>query len=174
MIQAERRVTLRDYLIFVLKLFLDGLKDGILITVSTVAIVIDVLSGGGKRPRLFYSVLRMSERFDLWLNLNGAMEELDAGVDDDGLFGASRAGADTLLGKLEQMVRGGDEPRGVRGEEGGSPEPDAESIRAGGDGKTGHAPPEEADRAQREVVAGRASADGQARSSDPAGCTSEV
>lgn len=128
-VQAERSVTIRDYLIFVLKLFLDGIKDGILITVSTVAVLVDMLSGGGKRPRLFYSVLRLSERFDLWLNLNGAMERLDAGLDDDGLFGASDAGADSLLGKLEQMVRGGDEPRGARTEETTEPDaPDAESV----------------------------------------------
>lgn len=138
-VQAERSVTIRDYLIFVLKLFLDGLKDGLLITVSTVAIVVDVLSGGGKRPRFFYSVLRLSERFDLWLNLNGAMERLDAGLDDDGLFGASEAGADTLLGKLEQMVRGGDEPRGARTGETGDPDAAEEdpgsASDASGDGE---------------------------------------
>lgn len=111
LIEATRSVTFRDFLIFQLKLVLDGLKDIILFQVSIVALVLDVIAGGGRRPRLFYSVLRSSERFDLWLNLNGALEQLDSGLDEDGLFGASKAGSDTLLGKLEQMVRGGDEPR---------------------------------------------------------------
>lgn len=143
MVRAERRVTVRDYLIFVLKLFLDGMKDGLLITVSTVAVVVDLLSGGGRRPRLFYSVLRMSERFDLWLNLNGAVEKMDAGLDDDGLFGASEAGADTLLGKIEQMVRGGDEPRGRQRAAGESDEevvgarPERRPAAAGGSERKG-------------------------------------
>ena len=48
-------------------------------------------------------MLSLAERFDLWLNLYGAsMRAPDSG---DGLFGASRAGANTMLGKLEQMVR---------------------------------------------------------------------
>lgn len=117
MIEATRRVTIRDFFIFQLKLVLDGLKDFALFQLAIGALLVDLVSGGGRRRRLFYSVLRLSERFDLWLNLNGAMERLDAGLDDDGLFGASDAGADTLLGKLEQMVRGGDEPRGARTEE---------------------------------------------------------
>ena len=41
----------------------------------------------------------MSERFDLWLNLHGAA--LRAESDEDGLFGVSEAGSNTLLGKLE-------------------------------------------------------------------------
>lgn len=112
MIEATRSVTFRDFLIFQLKLLLDGGKDFVLFQVAIVAIVVDIISGKGKRPRLFYRVLRHSERFDLWLNLNGALEKLEDGdVGDDGLFGASAAGSDTLLGKVEQIVRGGDEPR---------------------------------------------------------------
>lgn len=115
MIEATRSVTFRDFLIFQLKLLLDGAKDFILFQVAIAAMVLDFISGRGKRPRLFYSVLRHSERFDLWLNLNGALEKLEEGdVGDDGLFGASVAGSDTLLGKIEQLVRGGDEPRSGR------------------------------------------------------------
>lgn len=109
MTEATRDVTVRDFMIFQLKLVLDGLKDILLFNVSLGAVLLDLVAGGGKRPRLFYSVLRASERFDLWLNLNGAVEGL--GDTDDGLFGASAAGSPTLLGRLEQMVRGGDEPR---------------------------------------------------------------
>ena len=67
MTKATRVVTIRDFLIFQVKLILDGLKDIVLLQVSTVAVVLDVVSGAGRRPRLFYSVLRVSERFDLWL-----------------------------------------------------------------------------------------------------------
>ena len=111
MVHAEREVTIRDYLIFQLKLLLDGAKDGVLFIISTLAVIADIISGRGKRPRLFYSVMRMSEKFDLWLNLNGAIERLDAGETEDGLFGASEAGSDSLLGQIEMLVRGGDRPK---------------------------------------------------------------
>ena len=108
-IEASRGVVLRDFAIFQVKLFLDAAKDGILAALSVGALVLDMLSGGGRRPRLFYSVLAMSERFDLWLNLSGAVSRLESEqLGDDGLFGASEAGSDSLLGKIEEMVRGGD------------------------------------------------------------------
>jgi hypothetical protein len=117
MMVATRGVTLRDFVIFQIKLWLDGMKDMVVIGVSSVAVVLDVIAGQGRRPRLFYSVVRASERFDRWLNLHAAMERMEAGESDDGLFGASTAGEDTLLGQIEQIVRGGDRPRRVgRGE----------------------------------------------------------
>ena len=42
------------------------------------------------------------------MNLFGAAEQAEATA--DGLFGASRAGSDSLLGKLEAIVLGHDEP----------------------------------------------------------------
>lgn len=113
MLQTKRSVMFRDLIIFLVKLAIDGLKDLALMNLAIGAAILDVLAGGGKRPRLFYSVLRLSERFDLWLNLNGAIERMDAGeAGEDGLFGASTAGSDSLLGQIEQLVRGGDKPRG--------------------------------------------------------------
>ena len=114
MVMATRGVTLRDFLIFQLKLWLDGFKDVAVIGLSAGAMILDFIAGRGRRPRLFYSVVRLSERFDLWLNLNGAMERLESGDVEDGLFGASDAGDDTLLGQIEELVRGGDEPRGSK------------------------------------------------------------
>lgn len=108
---ATRGVTFRDFAIFQLKLVLDGLKDIVVFNVSIGAMLIDLIAGRGKRPRLFYSVLRGSERFDAWLNLHGVVERMDAEGGEDGLFGASEAGSDSLVGRLEQMFRGGDEPR---------------------------------------------------------------
>ncbi len=122
-IEVSRGVTIRDFLIFQLKLILDGLKDVFLFNVSIFALILDLVRGGGRKPRYFYSLLRISERFDLWLNLNGAVERMESGSGADGLFGASEAGADTLLGKIEQAVRGGDEGRKQRETETDSAEP---------------------------------------------------
>ena len=79
---TSRKVTLRDFGIFQLKLALDGLKDVIVFQVSIAAVVLDLIAGRGERPRLFYSVVRASE-----------------------------AGSDSLLGQIEKLTRGGDEPR---------------------------------------------------------------
>lgn len=106
--RASRLVLIRDFLIFQLKLVLDGFKDVFLFQASIVAVVLDLFFGG-RRKRIFYQVMKLGERMDLWLNLHGALAR--GSESGDGLFGASRAGSPTFLGRLEQTVRGGDEPR---------------------------------------------------------------
>lgn len=107
-------VLLRDFAIFHLKLFLDGVKGVVLTPVSITAAVADVLlpvlfpEKKFRRGRFFYALLRVTERFDLWLNLYGAARSAHRNA--DGLFGESRAGDDTLLGELEELVRKADAP----------------------------------------------------------------
>jgi hypothetical protein len=103
-----RKVLVRDLLIFQAKMAIDGIKGVFLFQASLVAAAIDFILGRRKRFSLFYKLLELSERFDLWLNLNGAA---GAGENPDGLFGTSRAGSDNLLGRLEQAVRKGDVPQ---------------------------------------------------------------
>jgi len=102
---------IRDFLIFQLKLVLDGFKDVFLFQASVVALILDLFFGG-KRKRLFYKVMALGERIDLWLNLHGAITRGEGS--GDGLFGGSKAGSDSLVGQIEQAVRGGDEPRNAR------------------------------------------------------------
>ncbi len=102
------KVSIRDFAIFQLKLLIDGLKDGAVFAMSFVAFGVDLVFRRHGRRRWFYKMMRVSEKFDLWLNLHGAAERADE--DPDGLFGTSKAGSDTLLGQVEQLVRGGDEP----------------------------------------------------------------
>ena len=104
---ASRFLVLRDFAIFGLKVVLDGLKDVVLIQVAAVAAGIDFLFPGERHGRRFFAVLRTAERFDQWLNLYGAVERASAA--NQGLFEASMAGADNLLGKLESLVTGRDE-----------------------------------------------------------------
>lgn len=105
-VEADRGVTLRDFVIFSVKLFLDGAKDLVLMPVAMVAVALDMLAGGGRRPRVFYAVLRLAERFDLWLNLTGALDRLERDGGEDGLFGGGRdRDADTLLAQIERLVR---------------------------------------------------------------------
>lgn len=105
--REHQKVIFRDVLIFQVKLFLDGVKDIILSPVSIMAAIADVVSPTDRVGKRFYHVMLMGERIDRWLNLFGAAERADAG--EDGLFGASRAGSNTLLGRLETIVTGRNE-----------------------------------------------------------------
>ena len=96
-------VLVRDLIIFQIKLLLDGLKDVILSPLSIAAVVWDLIpSRKGPRGRTFYQVLRIGERFDLWLNLYNP--DRQAGSDNEGLLESARS-ADSLVGKLERMAR---------------------------------------------------------------------
>ena len=108
---ASRGVTLRDFAIFQLKLLLDGTKDFFAFWLSILAIVLDFIAGHGSRPRLFYSVVRASERFDKWINLHSVVQRMDETGTEDGLFGGSEAGSDALIGQIEQLVRGAGDAR---------------------------------------------------------------
>jgi hypothetical protein len=107
MVAAKKGSLVRDLLIFQMKLVLDGIKGVFLIQLSIGAALFDLVFGRPGRPLLFYGVLRLSERFDLWMNLYGAARHAEES--SDGLFGASRAGDDTMLGKLEELVNGTEE-----------------------------------------------------------------
>jgi hypothetical protein len=104
----SRWVILRDLLIFQIKLLLDGAKDIVLSPVSLGAAAIDLFLPTDKPGERFYSVMRLGEKFDRWLSLFGAAEK--ASALEDGLFGASRAGEATFLGRLELMALGQEEP----------------------------------------------------------------
>ncbi len=104
----DREILVRDVIIFGIKLFLDGLKDFVVLWVSLGAAALDLVFPGEKRGHRFYSVMRSAERFDQWLSLYGATQ--NAEDDPEGLFGGSRAGDDTLLGRIEKMAKGHEEP----------------------------------------------------------------
>lgn len=108
-------VLIRDLLILQLKLALDGFKDVMLSPLAIGATVLDVLAGPPPEGYRLYKVLYWGEKFDLWLNLYGATSGAESS--GEGLYGGSRAGDNTLIGRLEKLVKGFEEP------EGGSDEP---------------------------------------------------
>lgn len=103
-------VLARDFAIFYLKLLVDGAKGVVLIQVGILAFCVDMILMllAGRKRSFFYAVLEVGERFDLWLNLYKPAR--GAGRNPDGLFGESRAGDDTFLGEMEELVRRGPEP----------------------------------------------------------------
>jgi hypothetical protein len=104
----SRWVILRDLLIFQVKLLLDGAKDIVLAPISIGAAVLDLFFPTDKPGERFYWVLRVGEKYDRWLSLFSASQK--ASALEDGLFGASRAGEATFLGRLELMALGHEEP----------------------------------------------------------------
>lgn len=95
-------VLLRDLVLFNLKLALDGMKDVVLIWMSVIAVLADLVVGGSRRGRFFYATMRLGERVDLWLNIYGSARHAEA--NPEGLFGESRAGAPTYVGKMEELI----------------------------------------------------------------------
>ena len=98
---VSNRVAVRDLIIFQIKLALDGIGDLVLAPVSLLAFVLDLITRNRER-RLFYAVLQAGERWDQWLSLYKPAKE--ARGTSEGLLGASKIGADTFLGKVEEVV----------------------------------------------------------------------
>lgn len=101
-LDTPRRVVLRDFLLFEIKLVLDGLKGLGISLLAFPAILLDLIHPGDRPGHRFYGVMRLGERLDRWLSLYGAAEAAEG--DPDGLFGVSRAGSPTLLGRMEALV----------------------------------------------------------------------
>jgi hypothetical protein len=101
---VPRQVLIRDLAVLQVKLLADGVKDVVLVQLALAAAVLDLLVGGRKRGRFFYPLLRVSERFDLWLNLHSAAEAA-AGRSREGLMAPTPRGADSLLSKIESLVQ---------------------------------------------------------------------
>jgi len=95
-----RSVVLRDLLLFQMKLWLDGLKDIVLSPLSIVACVLDVLFRRTDQSSLFYGVMRLGERFDLWLNLYAPAKRADASP--DGLLDRESLRSRTLLDQIDR------------------------------------------------------------------------
>lgn len=103
-------VLVRDFMLFYIKLLVDGAKDLVLVQVALFAFALDLVLMllFGRKRSFFYRVLELGERFDLYLNLYTPAQ--GAAHDPDGLFGQSRAGDATFLGEMEELVRRGPEP----------------------------------------------------------------
>jgi hypothetical protein len=101
-------VLVRDAAIFLLKLWIDGLKDIALTVAAVGALAIDLVGRRRSERFLFYKVVRAGERFDIWLSLYSAADE--GAKSEEGLFAGSRAGDKSFLGKLEELT-GGERPR---------------------------------------------------------------
>lgn len=100
-------VTLRDFVVFQLKLVVEAVKDVVLLNLSVLAIVIDLIAGRWHQPRFFHAAVRLSRRFDGWLRLHslkGATLGEECGSFVEELI-AEAPDADELADELERLVR---------------------------------------------------------------------
>lgn len=94
---------IRDLLEFQFKLVVDGLKDLTLTQVALGAALLDLFRRDGSPGRRFYGIIRLSDRFDEWLDLHAAVER--APEDTPDLFLNPSRSVDDVLGGLETSAR---------------------------------------------------------------------
>lgn len=97
-VHPSRWLLIRDALVFQAKLFLDGVRDFLLMPVSLGAAVLDLLGVGPRPGRQFYQLLEMGHRTEQWINLFGAREHLTS------LPSAGGPGVDRLVERMERLV----------------------------------------------------------------------
>ena len=93
----------RDLLEFQFKLVVDGLKDLTLAQVALGAALLDLVRRDGSPGRRFYGIIRLSDRFDRWLDLHAAGER--APEDTPDLIPSSCRSVDDVLEGLEISAR---------------------------------------------------------------------
>ncbi|CAN5349241.1 hypothetical protein BH24PSE2_BH24PSE2_11780 [soil metagenome] len=95
-----RAQLLRDVLVFQLKLFVDGLRDLVLVPVSLVAALADLLGSGDHAGQRFYEVVRFGRRTERWIRLFAAADHLDDPPED-----AAPENLDEIMNRVELRLR---------------------------------------------------------------------
>ncbi|MCW8846461.1 MAG: hypothetical protein OQK99_11540 [Gammaproteobacteria bacterium] len=98
---SARKELLRKVVIFQFKLFVDGIRDLILVPISLGAAALDLLSGTNISSGNFASVLNLGRRSERYIDLFGERENLSP----EEISPQPEPGLDELLGMLEVRVR---------------------------------------------------------------------
>lgn len=93
----------RDVLVFQFKLVVDGLKDLFLAQVAVGAALVDLFRRDGTPGRRFYAIVRLSDRFDRWLDLHEPMDR--APEDTPSYLPATGRSVDDLIDGFETGAR---------------------------------------------------------------------
>jgi hypothetical protein len=100
---SSRKDLLRNVIVFQFKLFVDGIRDLILVPVSLVAAALDLASGAELASGNFARVLSLGRRSERYINLFGESEypNQDPGSDAQ----SPGPDLDEVLGMLESRVK---------------------------------------------------------------------
>lgn len=90
---------MRDALVFQGKLFIDGVRDLLMVPLSLFAAILDLLGVGRNAGLHFYDMIRLGRRTEAWINLFGSADHTLLAPERD-----SRAGLDLMVDRLEAMV----------------------------------------------------------------------
>jgi hypothetical protein len=93
---------IRDVLVLQVKLAVDAIRDLVLSPVSIVAGILDLLAGGERPGRLFYSVLLAGRRSERIINLFGDADRVQPRP--PGPASADPAALDVLVARVERML----------------------------------------------------------------------
>lgn len=95
----ERWELVRDAAVLQGKLFIDGIRDFMLMPISIGAAVLDLLGVGKRAGRHFYDVMLLGRHSERFINLFGAADHLLPSE-----LRSSPQGLDTLVDRLEAIV----------------------------------------------------------------------
>ena len=70
---------IRDVVVFQVKLWVEGVKDVVLIPLSLGAVLIDMLVRRRRERCALYAVMRLGDRFERWVNLYGPLDNASNG-----------------------------------------------------------------------------------------------
>lgn len=96
---GDRGELLRRVVIFQFKLFIDGLRDVMLVPVSIIAAILDLVSGTSGPSGNFASVLNLGRRSERYIDLFGEREHRVPDENDP------EPALDDLLSLVEEQVR---------------------------------------------------------------------
>jgi len=95
----DRWTLIRDIIVFQFKLFVDGIRDLVLVPISLVLGIVSLLKGGERVGSEFYDLLRYGRHTDRAINLFGAAERVHDPSDDGAV-----PDLDGLVARVEGFV----------------------------------------------------------------------
>lgn len=99
----DRWTLMRDLFVFQAKLFVDGLRDLLLVPASLLAGIWSLVSGDKGRPGpQFYQLISLGKQSELWIDLFKAYEHAPEDVRREHEFAVSNL--DELVDRLESFV----------------------------------------------------------------------
>ena len=95
-----RWMMLRDLVVLQGKLFVDGLRDAVLLPVSLIAGLVDLVVGGARAGERFYAVAAWGRRSERWINLFGCADHLAPAQPPD-----VQTSLDSFVARFETVLR---------------------------------------------------------------------